>query len=130
MPWRWLLLTLAAALAAPSAAASDLPTLTCLEALGTVFRATLSDGSVKQGRDLVGMVLVFSKGGAPVRVRIAAIDSDPSDTTGTVSTTFVSPTPTSRSATRRPTDSAPAFRSPGTPPLTTASSWGTPEISS
>lgn len=84
MPWRWLLATLAAALAAPSAAGSNSPTLTHLEAVGTVFRATLSDGSVKQGRDLVGMVLDFSKNGAPVRVRIAAIDPDTSDTTGTV----------------------------------------------
>jgi hypothetical protein len=60
------------------------PTLVRLEAVGTVFHATFGDGSVKKGRDLVGMVLTFSKNGVPVRIRISAINPDPSDKTGSV----------------------------------------------
>jgi len=82
---RSLLLVLLSAFVASSAAAgSEAARLVRLEAIGTVFRATFADGSVKQGRELVDTVLVFVKSGVPVRVRIAAIDPDPMDKTGLV----------------------------------------------
>ena len=84
MAWRSILALLAIATIATSPARSETPSPLRLEAVGTVFRATLPDGTVKEGRELVGMVLVFSKDGAPVRVRIAAIESDLSDKSGTV----------------------------------------------
>jgi hypothetical protein len=55
-----------------------------IEAIGTVFRATLSDGTVKQGKELAGAVLVFEVQGSPVRIRIASIMPDPGDKTGSV----------------------------------------------
>ena len=65
-------------------ASADEPRPVRIEAVGTVFRAALSDGSVKEGRDLVGRVLSFSKNGVPLKVRIAAFYPDPSDKTGSV----------------------------------------------
>jgi hypothetical protein len=82
---RTLLLTFPVALvlgaAAPAVADS---TVVKIEADGTAFRATLSDGSVKRGTELAGAVLVFSLNGTPVRIRIAAIAPDPADKTGNV----------------------------------------------
>ena len=80
-----ILIALAAtfATAALPAIAAD-PTVIRIEAVGTGFRATLSDGSVKQAKDLAGAVLVFNIDGKRVRIRIAAITPDPNDKTGTV----------------------------------------------
>ena len=52
--------------------------------MGTLFRAVLSDGTFKEGRDLVGTVLDFVKGGVRVRIRIASVEPDPADKTGKV----------------------------------------------
>jgi ADYC domain len=60
------------------------PTVVAIDATGTSFRATLSDGSVKQGKELAGAVLVFTVDGRPLRIRIAAITPDPADKTGTL----------------------------------------------
>jgi hypothetical protein len=60
------------------------PSVVRLEVVGTIFRATLSDGSVRQGSGLVGIVLVFTVNGSSMRVRIAGIRPDPSDKTGSV----------------------------------------------
>ena len=60
------------------------PAVAGIEAVGTAFRVTLADGSVKQGRELAGAVLVFDIGGAPIRIRIASIVPDPDDTSGAV----------------------------------------------
>src|SRR5712692_3235421 len=72
------------ALAAMTPALAAQATVVAIEASGTAFRATLSDGSVKQGRELAGAVLVFVVNGAPLRIRIAAVEPDPPDKTGAV----------------------------------------------
>ncbi len=77
------LVAIALALDVATVAAAE-PSLVRLEAVGTLFRATLSDGSVKEGADLVGMTLVFDVEGSPVRVYIAGISPDPMDSTGSV----------------------------------------------
>lgn len=74
---------IAAASAAGLLVAAE-PGVIRLEAIGTTFRATLPDGTVKEGPDLVGTVLVFLKDGARLRVRIAAVAPDPQDRTGAV----------------------------------------------
>ena len=51
---------------------------------GTEFVATLADGRVLRSRDLVGAILDLRVGGRPMRVRIAAAESDPDDRSGTV----------------------------------------------
>jgi hypothetical protein len=60
------------------------PTVVRIEAAGTAFRVTLSDGSIRQGTDLAGAVLVFSVNGRPLSVRVAAIIPDPNDRTSSV----------------------------------------------
>lgn len=55
------------------------PSITKIEVSGTAFHVTLSDGSVKQGTELAGAVLVFDIGGKQVRIRIAAIMPDAND---------------------------------------------------
>src|SRR5262249_37338626 len=62
------------ALAAVPAAAD--PTVVGIEAIGTAFRVTLSDGSVKEGKALAGAGLGFAGNGTPLRVSIAAIEPD------------------------------------------------------
>ena len=52
--------------------------------MGTTFRAVLSNGSVKEGHEPAGTVLIFQLNGKPVRIRIASITSDPLDATGAV----------------------------------------------
>ena len=51
---------------------------------GSEFVATLADGRVLRSRDLVGAVLDLRIGGRPMRVRIAAVEPDPDDRSGTV----------------------------------------------
>jgi hypothetical protein len=75
---------MAQAVSAAAVADASSARLVRLEAVGTIFRATLSDGTIKQGGDLVGMVLDFVKDGVPVRVRIDGVKPDPSDKTGKV----------------------------------------------
>jgi hypothetical protein len=74
----------AVALASSVPAQAGEATVVRIEADGTAFRATLSDGTVKQGKELAGAVLVFELDGKPVRIRIAAVVSDPHDKSGTV----------------------------------------------
>ena len=74
-------LLLAVLMAVPAAAA---PTVVDVEAVGTAFRATLSDGSVRQGAELVGAVLVLDVDGTIMRVRIASIIEESRDKTATV----------------------------------------------
>jgi hypothetical protein len=83
--WTWTTIySLAAAALMPMWAAAAEPTVTAVEVYGTSFRAILSDGSVKQGPDLAGAVLVIAVNGARLRVRIASIVPDPLDKVGTV----------------------------------------------
>ena len=51
---------------------------------GTEFVATLPDGRTLRSRQLVGAVLDLRVGGRPMRVRIAAVEPDPKDPSGTV----------------------------------------------
>jgi hypothetical protein len=74
----------AAAVSVPSPAAASEPTVVSTAAVGTALRVVLSDGSVKQGAELAGAVLVFNINGIPVRVRIASVTPDPKDKTGSV----------------------------------------------
>jgi hypothetical protein len=71
---------IAASLAAAPLCAAD-PAPVRFEAVGTIFRATLPDGTIKEGPDLVGTVLVFVKDSARFHVRIAAVALDPQDKT-------------------------------------------------
>lgn len=51
---------------------------------GTEFVVRLGDGRTLRSRDLVGAVLDANFGGKPVRLRLAAVERDPDDATGTV----------------------------------------------
>jgi ADYC domain len=55
------------------------PSIAKIEVSGTAFQVTLSDGSVKQGTELTGAVLVFNIGGKQARIRIAAVMPDAND---------------------------------------------------
>jgi hypothetical protein len=55
------------------------PSIAKTEVSGTAFHITLSDGSVKQGTELAGAVLVFNIDGKQVRIRIAAVMPDAND---------------------------------------------------
>jgi hypothetical protein len=66
---------------AASAAAHEAPRM---EVEGTEFVVTLGDGRVMRSRDLAGTVLDVRFGGRPMRLRIAAVEPDPQDRTGTV----------------------------------------------
>jgi hypothetical protein len=55
------------------------PSIAKIEVSGTAFHITLSDGSVKQGTELAGAVLVFNIDGKQVRIRIAAVMPDADD---------------------------------------------------
>ena len=51
---------------------------------GTEFVVTRADGRTLRSRDLVGALLDVRVGGRPMRVRIAAVEPDPEDRSGTV----------------------------------------------
>ena len=55
-----------------------------MEVQGTEFVVTLGDGRVMRSRDLAGTVLDVRFAGRPMRLRIAAVEPDPQDRTGTV----------------------------------------------
>jgi hypothetical protein len=57
-------------------AAAAQPAIVKTEVIGSGFRVTLSDGSVKEGTALTGAVLVFQVEGKAARVRIAAVSPD------------------------------------------------------
>jgi hypothetical protein len=99
----------------PAASSADAqPTVVGIEVSGTSFRVTLSDGPVKQGKELAGAVLTFVVDGRPLRIRIAAVESDTRDKTGTVLLhDFRIAAATPRSATLIPTARGSASRSPG-----------------
>jgi hypothetical protein len=75
------LLCVAAAPAAAQPAPKSGPRVTVE---GTEFVATLADGRVLRSRDLVGAVLNARFAGRPVQIRIAAVEPDPRDRSGTV----------------------------------------------
>lgn len=66
---------------AASAAAHEPPRM---EVQGTEFVVTLDDGRTLRSRDLVGAVLDVRFAGRPTRLRIAAVESDPQDRSGTI----------------------------------------------
>lgn len=72
---------LAALCTAPLAMAEPAPQVTVE---GTEFVASLVDGRVLRSRDLVGAVLHVRFAGRPMRLRIAAVEPDPRDRSGTV----------------------------------------------
>jgi hypothetical protein len=74
----------AGGLVSGSQAPPILPLVVSIEANGTAFRTTLSDGSLKQGKELAGALLTFNLNGRQLRVRIASIVADPEDKSGTV----------------------------------------------
>jgi hypothetical protein len=76
---KWIFVAGAAAAVAWSALAPAQPSVVKTEVSGTAFRLTLSDGSIRQGLDLVGAVMTFDITGELVRVRIASIALDPND---------------------------------------------------
>lgn len=80
---RALVLVAAACIPATVAHAAE-PTAVRVEAVGTAFRVTLSDGSVREGRELAGAVLVFRIDDGLLRIRIASIVPDPEDKSGSV----------------------------------------------
>lgn len=51
---------------------------------GTEFVVTLDDGRVLRSRELVGTVLDVRLGGQPMHLRIASVEPDPRDSSGTV----------------------------------------------
>lgn len=51
---------------------------------GTEFVVTQEDGRVLRSRDLVGAVLTVRFAGQPMRLRVAAVERDPEDRSGTV----------------------------------------------
>jgi hypothetical protein len=67
-----------AALAAPSLGLAQAG-LQSIEADGTQFKVTMSDGRVLRSRDLVGATLSIAMGGAIRRIRIDAVETDPGD---------------------------------------------------
>ncbi|TWT15312.1 ADYC domain-containing protein [Reyranella sp. CPCC 100927] len=66
--------------AAQSAPAAQPPVLQTIEAEGTQFKVTMSDGRVLRSPQLVGATLVIAAGGGTVRLRIDAVERDPEDT--------------------------------------------------
>ncbi|KQU97513.1 hypothetical protein ASC89_19715 [Devosia sp. Root413D1] len=58
------------------------PTVTAIEAAAGSFRATLSDGTTRQGTELIGMVLTYSDGDTTIRVKLKGVRPDPRDATG------------------------------------------------
>ena len=77
-------LTLLYAAAAPAAAQPALQSAPRVTVEGTEFVAALPDGRVLRSRDLVGATLDARFAGRPVRIRIAAVEPDPRDSSGTV----------------------------------------------
>jgi len=67
-------------LSAGGAAAQSPPVLQSIEAEGTQFKVTMSDGRVLRSPQLVGATLVIAMGGNTARVRIDAVERDPEDT--------------------------------------------------
>jgi len=58
------------------------PSVTTIEAVAGTFRATLSDGNIRQGAELAGMVLTYSNGDTTLRVKLNGVRPDPRDPTG------------------------------------------------
>jgi hypothetical protein len=77
-----LLGVLVGGLLAPLTAAAGKPVVTVIEAVEGTFRATLSDGSTRQGAELKGMILTYSDGTATMQVKLAGVRPDPQDPTG------------------------------------------------
>ncbi|HKU97569.1 MAG TPA: ADYC domain-containing protein [Vineibacter sp.] len=74
-------LAIAALLLSIGPAAAQTPaSLKSIEAEGTQFKVTMSDGRVLRSPQLAGATLVIAMGGSTVRVRIDAVERDPEDT--------------------------------------------------
>lgn len=61
---------------------SSKPTVTAIEAVEGTFRATLSDGTLRQGAELTGMILTYSDGDHTIQIKLNGVRSDPRDATG------------------------------------------------
>jgi hypothetical protein len=73
------ILALTVALPGQPAAAEATAHAVGIEAAGTSFKVTLSDGRVLRSPELVGAVLVAAMGEATLRLRIDAVERDPRD---------------------------------------------------
>jgi hypothetical protein len=71
-------------LALPLAAQAQTVVPQSVEADGTEFKVTLSDGRILRSHDLVGARLVIAMGGQAMRVRIDAVEADPEAKNGRV----------------------------------------------
>lgn len=72
----WLLLLAALTLAAPAGAQKPAG-VRAVEAEGTQFRLTLTDGRVLRSPELAGAALVVDTPTGPAKIRIAAVERDP-----------------------------------------------------
>ena len=78
-------MSLLAALVLAASVAPAAPAAPRLAANGTVLEVTLADGAVRRSPELIGAVLWIATGdGGAARVRLDAVEPDPTDTTGTV----------------------------------------------
>ncbi|MBV8189354.1 MAG: hypothetical protein JOY64_25610 [Alphaproteobacteria bacterium] len=71
-------------LLAATPALGEQPTVNAIAVEGTEFVVTLNDGRSLRSKDLVGAVLDVRFEGRPAKVRIAQIELDPGDKSGTV----------------------------------------------
>jgi hypothetical protein len=55
-----------------------------IDVIGTTLRVDLPDGTVREGADLVGAIMVIATGSHSRRVRIAAVERDSSDPRGEI----------------------------------------------
>ncbi len=65
-------------------AAAERPTVADIAVVGTEIVVALSDGRTLHSKDLVGAILDVRFEGQPAKVRIAAVEPDPDDKSGTV----------------------------------------------
>ncbi|MBX9946944.1 MAG: hypothetical protein K2Y40_22920 [Reyranella sp.] len=78
------LATLALLTAASATTSAQSPPVRSLGVEGTEIVVSLADGRSLRSKDLVGAVLKVRFEGEPAEVRIAAVEADPDDKTGTV----------------------------------------------
>lgn len=67
-----------------AAGAEDAASTEAVEADGTAFVVRWGDGAMLRSPDLLGKVLTLAIGGRPVDLRIAAVEIDPDEESGTV----------------------------------------------
>ncbi len=79
-----LLLLAALAICSLRATAAAPAGVLAVAAEGTQFRVTLADGRILRSQDLVGAALIVSSASGPVKLRIAALERDPTAATDDV----------------------------------------------